>query len=88
MSELLPEELQIKSAQPLTLRTEGSLVSNLRIYKHYENALKSTICFEVRQDGTVWKDDKEITNDDAALLECFRQWVKLVSRIEIKVKDA
>jgi len=82
------EELRIRTAQPITLRTSGSVVNNLRVYDHYENVLQSTACFEVRQDGTVWKDDKEITNDDVALLECFRQWVKLVSRIEIKVKDA
>ncbi len=88
MSEFLPEELRIKSAQPLTLRTDGNLVNTFRVYSHYENAavfkMQGSEIFHVDKDGEIWQGDRNITEDEAALAECLRQWIEC--QIKTKVR--
>jgi hypothetical protein len=83
----LPENLQIKSAQPLNL--SNNVTNSLRVYSNYNNVINNKVIFQVDKFGDIWRDDKCITEDPSAILECFKEWVKLISGIEIRtiVKD-
>jgi hypothetical protein len=63
--------------------TTGTIISSTPlIFRVHRSEL-----FYVNNFGEVWQDNKNITEDDAALAECFRQWVTLSCGLVVKRKQ-
>lgn len=61
----------------------GTVPQDTRVYSDYLSTLNNTVLFKVTSDGRVIRDGIDITDNDAAMAQCFVDYLKFKS-IEVK----
>jgi len=60
--------------------------SNCQVHWLQINA-NSEAVFQITPDGEIEKDGKNITDDDAAVAECLREWCRLAYGIKVRSRN-